>query len=203
MATLKDEDLDDKERGILEALDDVTAQVIDVSSKQDLRDNKNIFSHLASIEDDDEPSEYVLRLKCVSIVQDMHGSMPRRFDGNFQGVMIDTGAARGSSGGKAQYLSYCKATGRKPDIDYTRAARGHFGIGTIISVGVGDISLPIGNLWMSFELHIVDGVTPILLSIDYMDRLAVFLQNLDNVLNNRDSGETADIVRLDGHPYLQ
>lgn len=45
--------------------------------------------------------------------------------------------------------------------------------------------------------------TPILLSIDDMDRLGIFLQNLDNVLVHRDYGEPAEVTRVNGHPYLQ
>lgn len=55
---------------------------------------------------------------------------------------------------------------------------------------------------MSFDLHIVDADTLILLSIDDMDRLGIYLQNLDNVLVHRNSGKKANIVRLDAHPYL-
>lgn len=162
-----------------------------------------MFSHFASIEDDGEPSAFISRLKCLLTFHALQGSTPRRFDGELRGVMIDTRAACGSSGGKSQYFAYFKATGRKPDIDTSRVPHCHFGIGTTISSGVGNISFPIGNLLMSFDRLVVDADAPILLSIDDMDRLGVYFRNLNNLLIHHDSGETASIVRLDGHLYLR
>lgn len=159
MSILKDENSNEDEQELLEVLDDVAAHVIDVSSKQDTKNDERIFSYIASIEDEDEPSAYVSRLKCISILHTVHETELSRMYGIFRGIMIDTGAARGSRGGKFQYFEYYKATGRNPDVDASRAARCHFGNGTTISVGVGNISFPIGKLWMSFVLHVVDADT--------------------------------------------
>lgn len=82
MATLKDEDSSDDEQELLEALDDVAAHIIDVSSKT-YDGDKNLFSNLASIEDDDEPSAYVSRLKCVSTYHALQGKAPTRFHDEF------------------------------------------------------------------------------------------------------------------------
>lgn len=56
---------------------------------------------------------------------------------------------------------------------------------------------------MSFDLHVVHTDTPILPSIDDMDRLGIFVKNPDNVSVHRDSGETAKITLVSVHPYLQ
>lgn len=117
--------------------------------------------------------------------------------------MIDNRVVRRCSGGKTQYITYWKATGWKPDIDLFRAARCDFTIGTTISSGVGNISFPFGNLWMSFDLHVVDDNTPILHSVADMDRLDVYSQNLNILLIRHDYGYTAGIVRLDGRPYVR
>lgn len=91
----------------------------------------------------------------------------------------------------------------KPFIDSTRAASFRFAIGTTVSSEVGNIIYPVGNMWMSFDLHVVNFNTPILLSLDDMDRLGVYMKNLDDFFVHRASGEEAKITRLNGHPYLR
>lgn len=76
----------------------------------------------------------------------MHGKTPRRLDGGFRGIMINTGVSHGRSREKRQYFAYCKATEQNSYIDIIRAARCHFRIGMAISAGVGNIRFTIGNL---------------------------------------------------------
>lgn len=104
---------------------------------------------------------------------------------------------------KNVFYAYYKEMRQKSVLNDTRAAHCHFGIGTTISSGVGNIVSPVGKLWMSFDLNVANADTPILLSIDDMDRLGIYLLNLDNVLVHRNSGETTKITRVNGHPYLQ
>lgn len=46
----------------------------------------------------------------------------------FDGVMIDSGAARSSTCGMTQYSVYCHSTGREVDIDSSKAPTCYFGI---------------------------------------------------------------------------
>lgn len=138
MATLKDDDSEevDKEE-LIDGLDVVAAHTIDVSLSQDQPDNENIFSRMASIDDDDEHSSYVSGLNYVIAFNALKRDVLQCNISDFNGIMIKTGAARGSSGGKKKFFAYCKAMGQKPVLDDTRAARFYFGIGTTISSGVG------------------------------------------------------------------
>lgn len=44
---------------------------------------------------------------------------------------------------------------------------------------------------------------PILLSVDNMNRLGLYLQNLDNALIHRDTGNQSQIICHGGHPFVQ
>lgn len=204
MATLRNDDSkeDDKEE-LLESLNNVAAHIVDVSLSEEQPDEKNILSHMASIDNEDEHSSYISLLACVPAFYALNKDVPRRNVCDFDSIMIDTGATRGSSGGKRQFFNYCKAMGQKSVFDDICAARCHFGIETTISSGVGNIVFLVVKLWMSFDIHVVNADTPKLRSIDDMDRLGIYMQNLDNFLIHRDSGETAKIARVNSHPYLQ
>lgn len=62
-------------------------------------------------------------------------------------------------------------------IDDSRTALCLFGIVTTISSEVFNTAFPVGKLWMSFHIHIVDADTPILLSINHMNQLRFFCKS--------------------------
>lgn len=126
-----------------------------------------------------------------------------RFGGQSKGVMVDTCAAKGSSAGKLQFEAYCSATGNKADIDKTRAAECHFGFGSAMSMGVAKTSFTLGSYWLSFHAHVLDTEPPILMSIDDMDRLGIYLNNLENALIQPKAGQKASVNRVNGHPFLR
>lgn len=97
--------------------------------------------------------------------------------------MLDARAARGSSAGTLQYEAYCLFTRQSPKIDKTRAAVCHFDIGYANSFGIARVSFPAEKIWLTFDGHVVDAGTRILLLIDDMDKLGVLFNNLKERIN--------------------
>lgn len=64
--------------------------------------------------------------------------------------------------------------GREPDIDPRPTAVFHFIIGPSPSKGVAKITIPVGNMWFGFRVHVFDKNIPFLMSIDYLHRLGLF-----------------------------
>lgn len=60
-------------------------------------------------------------------------------------------------------------------MDTARGARCHFIIGSARSSGTASVSFPVGNIRLSFYIHVFDSETLILLSIDDVDCLVVYL----------------------------
>lgn len=110
-----------------------------------------------------------------STVHDLTGKVyhPLHYnDKAFLGVMVDTGGAKGSTGGEAQYGAYCRFVGHEPTLDDSHSATCLFGIGPTNSIGIDKISFPVGNIALLFDVHIVDADALILLCIDDMDKLS-------------------------------
>jgi hypothetical protein len=118
----------------------------------------------------------------------------------FVGVLIDTGAAEVSTAGYAQYLAYRRvAKGAIIDLSTTGQASIRFGAGDPLdSIGSIDVETPVGNI----QFHIVEAMTPFLLSLKDMDQLGVYFDNTKNMLIRKDPYMTAPIVRRFGHPFL-
>lgn len=94
---------------------------------------------MPSIDDKDEHLSYIARLNHFSAFHALHRDAPKRIFSDFDGIMVEKGAARESSGGLRHFFVYYKAMGQKPFIDGTRAAGRHFGIGTNMLCRVGNI----------------------------------------------------------------
>jgi hypothetical protein len=124
-----------------------------------------------------------------------------RYSSNtFMGLLIDTGAAAVSTAGYAQYLAYRKvARGIIIDTSTAGAASIRFGAGEPLqSLGSIDMETPIGNV----RFHIVEAMTPFLLSIKDLDRLKVYYDNTKDLLVRHEPYMTAPVVRRFGHPFL-
>jgi hypothetical protein len=124
-----------------------------------------------------------------------------RYSSNtFVGILVDSGAAEVSTAGYGQYLAYRKiAKGITIDQSTAGAANIRFGAGDPIqSIGSIDVETPIGTV----RFHVVETMTPFLLSLKDMDRLKIYFDNTRNLLINRETEATAPIVRRFGHPFL-
>lgn len=87
-------------------------------------------------------------------------------------------------------------------IDSTQAATCHSDIRSVKSFGMASASFLIGNIWIYSYVHVMKADTPILLPIDDMDRLGIYLNNLEDKLSHPKSGLFARIKRICGHPYI-
>lgn len=107
-----EEDTDDQDRQLAKDLNDVFVLLAEQSKddKDDKDDDERLFSHIARIEDDYSQAAFVATLQTISIMHAFTEKKLKRFSNTFQGIMIDTGAARGSTSGRAQYVAYCRAT---------------------------------------------------------------------------------------------
>lgn len=88
-------------------------------------------------------------------------------------------------------------------MDSSTSAIVHFGINCIQSGGVAKIIFPVDNLCLSFDAHIVESNVSMLLSIYDMDRLGIYLKNLENRLMHSVSQSSAKVIRLRGHPNVR
>lgn len=108
--------------------------------------------------------------------------------------MIDTGAARGNNTGKAHNLAYCAHVKQPFFLDVSRAAQCHFETGSTTSEGKAIIAYSNDTLWLSFDIHSIKAYLPMISSIDDMDRLSLYLNNLQILLLYQISAQKVPIV---------
>lgn len=65
------------------------------------------------------------------------------------------------------------------------------------------IGFPTRKLVLSFHVHIVKADVPIRFCLDFMDKLEVYYNNLDEEFIHRDKGENSQIMRQYGHRFLK
>lgn len=112
-------------------------------------------------------------------IETLTSSISRYDDRHYNGIMIDTGAACKSTAGYKQFLAYRRLYAKlDPRIDTSK------GKSTNIKFGIGNTT-PIGTLgvFTAFgfvEFFIVKADTPFLLSLQDMDRLGVYFNNIEN-----------------------
>jgi hypothetical protein len=114
----------------------------------------------------------------------------------FHGIMIDTGAAKRSTAGYGQFQALQRIVPVNIDYSTKGIVSVQFGIGSTSSIGSAMIHTPIGQV----EFHIVEADTPFLLSLADMDKLQVYLNNLQNVLVTPNGN--VPVVRRFGHSFL-
>ena len=64
------------------------------------------------------------------------------------------------------------------------------------------MSFPVCDLWLSFDIQVDSADGPTLLSIEDMDRIGLYLNNLYDKLIHPASGQDAVVVRGNGHPFV-
>jgi hypothetical protein len=121
---------------------------------------------------------------------------PRYGSDQFQGILIDTGAAKHSTAGLPQFQALQRTSPTPLDKSSAGAVTVRFGIGTSSSVGSAVIQTPIGSV----EFHVMPAATPFLLSLSDMDKLGIYLNNLTNTLVTPQGN--LPVVRQYGHPFL-
>lgn len=115
----------------------------------------------------------------------------------FYGIMIDTGASMKSTAGHGQFQALQKMDKElQLDESTSSAVTVHFGIGSTSSIGSALIRTPIGQI----RFYIMEAETPFLLSLEDMNQLGVYLNNLKNTLVTK-SGDIPVVPRF-GHVFL-
>lgn len=205
MVVLQDQQSDyDKE--VTEVMDDSISYFIQIDDSEEQgkhTGNKESFSHFATAESEEGPAAFTARLQKVLFFHAKTANPPEKVSGHrFEGVLVDTGAALGSSAGAVHYNSHCKFAGQNSNIDESCSAVCHFGIRSAASLGMASITFPHGSFLLSFDVHVVDADTPILVSIYDMDLLRFYFNNLDDTLLHPLSGLNSLIKRTVGHSFI-
>lgn len=136
-------------------------------------------------------------------VEDATKSMKERYNGRvFQGILVDSGCSRFLTGGTAQYLAYCKTHGVTPNVDLTKRASVFFANRKHQSPGTGLVKFPIDSRWAECHVHLLPLYLPILLSLQDMDSIGIYFNNLSNLIIHPASGESTAVERRWGHAFL-
>lgn len=122
--------------------------------------------------------------------------MLKRRNGKFGRVQINTGADRGSTLEEKQYLPNRSSIGREPDTNPRSGAEYHIGVGSSRSKGTAKITFQIGDMRFDFKVYAVEKNVPILVSIDYLDRVRVLYDNLTEWLIHFGLGSIAILLVL-------
>lgn len=155
----------------------------------------NLFLRLADKDDAQPAGSYIAQLSDNSTAYVLHNSPPIK-NAECRGILVDSGSAFSSSGNETEYYLYCRLTGTTPSIDESKARTIRYGIGREISKGTACINFPMGNMWLSFEIHIITADIPIILGIQDMDRLGLYFNNLSNNVIHPASGFSIPTVRF-------
>lgn len=155
----------------------------------------------APTDNDDDTALTTISQFSAQIVPEYSFLTESRYSSNtFMGILLDTGASQYSTAGYAQYLAYRK-TVKGVVLDQSKAGQAtiQFGPGEpLSSLGTVDVDTPIGTI----QFHVIEAMTPFLLSLKDMDNLDIFFDNTKNIVVRREPYMTAPVVRRFGHPFL-
>lgn len=122
---------------------------------------------------------------------------------HFRRILIDTGAARGSTDSLLQYLVYWDHVGCRPMIDNTRPTMIHFGNGSEKSQSTALISFPIGSIAITFAVHILKEADVLLITgTEDMDHWGIYYNNISDRLIHPETGQFAHVVREGQHAFV-
>ena len=126
------------------------------------------------------------------------GGTSRYGSQRFYGIVIDTGASKYSTAGLDQFQAL-QRTDNSVALDESTKGQVtvHFGMGSSTSIGSAVVETPIGQV----QFHIMLSKTPFLLSLDDMDKLRVYFNNLTNCIVTS-TGRHVPVVRRFGHSFL-
>ena len=115
----------------------------------------------------------------------------------FKGLLIDSGAATHSTGGRGQLEALQQIDhGVKLDTSTAGSASFLFGIGGTSSIGTIDLQTSLGLI----VFHIVDVNTPFLFCLADMDRLGAYFNDITNELVQVNRSHA--VIRRYGHAFL-
>lgn len=123
MLTLED-DFDKGKTNLADVIEEFIVNQTKVPSETNLNENfeGHICSHLATTYDENVTASFISTLQGSIVSHVGTAVMSNRQNGVFEGVLIITSAASGSTSGGRQYLAYFSFIKREPDIGVSRAA---------------------------------------------------------------------------------
>ncbi|KAI0999710.1 hypothetical protein K3495_g8484, partial [Podosphaera aphanis] len=204
---VKNDELDEYDQLILECTlsENVTDKLIEtnsgVNSTTYLTSYGNIDSYTAVTLLNDQSVHHAITI--ISSCDDddtkyAYVSSKRYSSDEFQGIVLDTGAAEWSTAGYGQYKAL-KELKSQIHLDESRAGEAsvQFGEGLVKkSIGTVNVDTPIGMI----TFHVLRSATPFLLSLRDMDRMGIEFHNLRNFLVQ--GNIEVPIIRKFGHPFL-
>lgn len=117
--------------------------------------------------------------------------------------MMESGSAFSSSGNEQKYNNYCWLTGTTTSIYASKARTIPNGIGSETSKGMTRFDFSMGNLWMSFHIHIVTADVPIIFGIQDVAGLGLYFNSLTNKVIHPASGFSVPKTRLRVYAYTK
>ena len=151
--------------------------------------------------------QIILNDKTVSPITDLapyvfNSSTDSRYnDAEFKGLLIDSGASTGSTGGIGQ-LKALQQLDTSVQLDKNTAGLANFifGIGSVASIGSVNLDTPLGLV----TFHIVLVNTPFLLCLADMDKHGAFFNNITNQVIQSQTQPTRchPVIRRYGHAFL-
>lgn len=101
------------------------------------------------------------------------------FSEKLKGVMIGTSAPQGNRAGKEQYRFYCAYAEQPSRYDRLTSLFSFWNWFKDVEKK-GYYQILHDELWVSFDVFVLDAATPIILSIDDIDHHRMYLNNLEN-----------------------
>ena len=121
----------------------------------------------------------------------------------FEGIMLDNGAAGTPSGLKA-YLSYCEYANISPVLRPSNAQFVGLGKGVVHSLEKATIRMPLGkNTFIDFETDIVQQDIPIMFGLDQHKKHSCSSDEFHNTFTHHPSSTTVPVVVKNGHMFVQ
>lgn len=127
-----------------------------------------------------KPFQFTLQVESRP-VQDATAEMKKRYDDTlFRGTSVDLGCLHLSTGGVVEYIAYCKENGLKPTVKNNKHTFIVFANRIHISPETAHIGFHVNKQWLTCEVNLLPLYLTVLLSLQDMDRLGIYFENLSN-----------------------
>lgn len=133
----------------------------------------------------------------IQPVTNATAAMKQRYsEHTFRGLLADYDCSYLSTGGVSQYLAYCTKTGLSPEINTSQ--RAFIGFANIRHTS----SRNSHNQWLTCNIHLHPFYLPFLLSLQDMDRLGIYIDNLSNEVVHKNTNGRAEVTRQWVHAFI-
>lgn len=123
-------------------------------------------------------------------------------DKHLRGLLVNPGCSFLSPGGITQNLAYCRENGLQPQGNTNKPADIVFANKRHTSPGTATIRFPVADGWLECEIHLLPIFLPFLLSLQDMDRMGLFLDNLANKIVHKSSQAEVPVTRKWFHAFI-